>query len=87
MISTNNHLNGTKGFTLIELVFATTLLGIMLTLILSTFVGVFRFYVWAGTTPVSYTHLDVYKRQPIYSLVGDGINPSGSTPSSSVQPR
>ena len=21
-----------------------------------------------GTTPVSYTHLDVYKRQPIYSL-------------------
>lgn len=24
---------------------------------------------------------------PIYSLVGDGINPSGSTPSSSVQPR
>lgn len=53
MISTNNHLNETKGFTIIELVFATTLLGIMLTLILSTFVGVFRFYVWAGTTRVN----------------------------------
>lgn len=51
----------TQGFTLIELVFATTLLGIMLTLILSTFIGVFRFYVWAGTTRVN----QEYSRQLI----------------------
>lgn len=42
--------NNQTGFTLIELLFATVLLGIMLTIAISTFIGVFRFYVWAGTT-------------------------------------
>jgi prepilin-type N-terminal cleavage/methylation domain-containing protein len=38
------------GFTLIELVFAIALLGFMLTITLSTFIGVFRFYNWSNTT-------------------------------------
>jgi prepilin-type N-terminal cleavage/methylation domain-containing protein len=58
---TKHNIKYTQGFTLIELVFATTLLGIMLTLILSTFIGVFRFYVWAGTTRVN----QEYSRQLI----------------------
>ena len=58
---TRHNTKYTQGFTLIELVFATTLLGIMLTLILSTFIGVFRFYVWAGTTRVN----QEYSRQLI----------------------
>jgi len=43
----------TKGFTLIELLFATIILGVMLTMIITTFIGVFRFYTWAGTTRVN----------------------------------
>jgi|GEM_PF-2523613 len=39
-----------QGFTLIELVFATVILGTMLTITMVTFVGVFRFYNWARTT-------------------------------------
>ncbi len=43
----------TKGFTLIELLFATIILGVMLTMTITTFIGVFRFYTWAGTTRVN----------------------------------
>lgn len=39
-----------SGFTLIELLFATAILGFMLTITLTTFIGVFRFYVWSGVT-------------------------------------
>lgn len=46
----SQHTRKPKGFTLIELVFATAILGFMLTITLTTFIGVFRFYVWAGTT-------------------------------------
>ncbi len=42
-----------SGFTLIELVFATAILGTMLILVTTTFIGVFRFYVWAGNTRTS----------------------------------
>lgn len=42
-----------KGFTLIELLFATIILGVMLTMTITTFIGVFRFYTWAGTTRVN----------------------------------
>lgn len=54
--NTTNHsvcnLNN-KGFTLIELLFATIILGVMLTMAITTFIGVFRFYNWAGTTRVN----------------------------------
>lgn len=43
----------TKGFTLIELLFATIILGVMLTMTITTFIGVFRFYNWAGTTRIN----------------------------------
>ena len=42
-----------KGFTLIELLFATIILGVMFTMAITTFIGVFRFYTWAGTTRVN----------------------------------
>lgn len=45
--------NETQGFTLIELLFATIILGVMLTMTITTFIGVFRFYTWAGTTRVN----------------------------------
>ena len=38
------------GFTLIELLFAMALLGFMLTITISTFIGVFRFYNWSNYT-------------------------------------
>lgn len=50
--SSTNH-SKTKGFTLIELLFATIILGVMLTMTITTFIGVFRFYTWAGTTRVN----------------------------------
>lgn len=42
-----------QGFTLVELLFATAILGFMLSITLITFIGVFRFYIWAGTTRTS----------------------------------
>ncbi len=39
-----------KGFTLIELLFSIALIGFMLTIMLTTFIGVFRFYNWSKTT-------------------------------------
>jgi len=39
-----------KGFTLVELLFSIAILGFMLTITLSTFIGVFRFYNWSKTT-------------------------------------
>jgi prepilin-type N-terminal cleavage/methylation domain-containing protein len=39
-----------NGFTLVELLFACAILGFMLTITLTTFIGVFRFYLWARTT-------------------------------------
>lgn len=38
------------GFTLVELLFAMAILGIMLTIAMLTFIGVFRFYNWANVT-------------------------------------
>ncbi len=38
------------GFTLVELLFATVLLGLMLTLTMQTFIALLRFYSWANTT-------------------------------------
>lgn len=52
IITPVNHTK-TKGFTLIELLFATIILGVMLTMTITTFIGVFRFYTWAGTTRVN----------------------------------
>lgn len=43
------HSNAT-GFTLIELIFATVLLGLMLTLTMQTFIALLRFYSWANVT-------------------------------------
>ncbi len=42
-----------KGFTLVELLFAIAIMGFMLTITLSTFIGVFRFYNWSKTTRTS----------------------------------
>ena len=42
--------SGQKGFTLIEHLFSIIILGFMLTIVMTTFVGVFRFYVWSTTT-------------------------------------
>lgn len=39
-----------SGFTLIELLFSIALIGFMLTIMLTTFIGVFRFYNWSKTT-------------------------------------
>ncbi len=39
-----------NGFTLIELLFSIALIGFMLTIMLTTFIGVFRFYNWSKTT-------------------------------------
>jgi len=39
-----------RGFTLIEHLFSVIILGFMLTICLSTFVGIFRFYTWSSTT-------------------------------------
>lgn len=50
MYSKTSHNNEAKGFTLIEFLFATALLGFMLSMTIVTFIGVFRFYIWAGTT-------------------------------------
>jgi prepilin-type N-terminal cleavage/methylation domain-containing protein len=42
--------NTRGGFTLIELLFAMALLGFMLTITVTTFIGVFRFYNWSNYT-------------------------------------
>lgn len=46
----NKVTNKPSGFTLIELIFATVLLGIMLTLTMQTFIALLRFYSWANVT-------------------------------------
>lgn len=70
-----------NGFTLIELIFATAILGFMLTITLTTFIGVFRFYVWSGVTRtnqsaarelLSQIARDVAERNIV--SVGDNIN-------------
>lgn len=49
-ISTHNKNSRKNGFTLVEILFACAILGFMLTITLTTFVGVFRFYLWSRTT-------------------------------------
>lgn len=79
-----------SGFTLIEFLFATVLISVMLTIVLTTFIGVFRFYVWSSTTRnnQSYTRdlLDSIGREvrshKIYSATTSEICLSKSNPSS-----
>lgn len=39
-----------NGFTFIELLFAITLLGFMITMVMTTFIGIFRIYAWSNIT-------------------------------------
>ncbi len=45
----NNRTRSSQGFTLIELIFSIALISFMLTTVLVTFLGVFRFYLWSQT--------------------------------------
>lgn len=42
--------NNKSGFTLIELIFATVLISMMFTIMITTFIGVLRFYTWSNVT-------------------------------------
>ena len=50
MNKNTSHQKHADGFTLIELIFATVIISMMFTIIISTFIGVLRFYTWSGIT-------------------------------------
>jgi len=85
-----------QGFTMIELLFSTAILGFMLSMTIITFIGVFRFYVWAGTIRTNQSSarelMDTITREiaskKILSTSGSSIclvDPSQDIPSTSVQ--
>ena len=83
--NTNHSLHNNKGFTLIELLFATIILGVMMTMTITTFIGVFRFYTWAGTTRINQQNsrqiMDDISRLIASRTVNDGAivqNPNGT---------
>ncbi len=71
MMNTNNtqikQSVSSKGFTLIELIFSIALISFMLTTVLVTFLGVFRFYLWSQTVNAN----QIASRQLLANLTKD----------------